>query len=123
MEIYWQQHLKSVREKTAVVQLQSHVWLFAIPWAIARQAPLSMGSSRPEYWSGLPFSSPRDLSDPGIKPESPASPVLQMDSYPSATREALVIRRVFFFSVYKMLHFDFMQLYEEGSAVCGWGGQ
>ena len=37
-----------------------------------RQAPLSMGFSRQEYWSGLPFPSPRDLPDPGIEPKSPA---------------------------------------------------
>ena len=43
-----------------------------IPWTIARQAPLSMEFSRQEYWSGLPFPSPGDLPDPGIKPGSPA---------------------------------------------------
>ena len=42
------------------------------PWTAALQAPLSMGFSRQEYWSGLPFSSPGDLPDPGIKPGSPA---------------------------------------------------
>ena len=40
---------------------------FATPWTVARQAPLSMGFSRQEYWSGLPFPSPGDLPDPGIK--------------------------------------------------------
>ena len=49
-----------------------------IPWAIACQPPLSMEISRQEYWSGLPFPSPEDLSDPGIKP---GSPVLQVDSF------------------------------------------
>ena len=49
----------------------------ATPWTIALQAPLSMGFSRQEYWSGLPFPSPRDLLNPGIKPRSPA---LQADS-------------------------------------------
>ena len=44
----------------------------ANPWTTARQAPLSMESSRQEYWSGLPFSSPGDLPDPGIEPGSPA---------------------------------------------------
>ena len=44
------------------------------------QAPLSMGFSRQEYWNGLPFPSPRDLPDPGIKPRSPA---LQADALPS----------------------------------------
>ena len=41
-------------------------------WAIARQAPLSMGFSRQEYWSGLPFPSPENLPNPGIEPWSPA---------------------------------------------------
>ena len=42
------------------------------PWTVAHQAPLSMGFSRQEYWSGLPFSFPRDLPDPGIQPMSAA---------------------------------------------------
>ena len=45
---------------------------FATPWTVARQAPLSMGFPRQEYWSGLPFPSPGDLSHPGIEPASPA---------------------------------------------------
>ena len=52
----------------------------ATPWIIACQAPLSMGFSRQEYWSGLPLPSPGDLPDPGIGPGSPAS---QADSLPS----------------------------------------
>ena len=56
------------------------VQLFATPWTVAHQAPLSMGFSRQEYWSGLPFPSPGDLPNPGIEPWSPA---LQMDSLPS----------------------------------------
>ena len=56
------------------------VWLFVSPWTIARQALLSMGFSRQEYWSGLPFPSPGDLSNPGIEPRSPA---LQPHSLPS----------------------------------------
>ena len=54
--------------------------LFETPWTVALQAPLSMGFSRQEYWSGLPFSSPGDLSNPGIGPRSPA---LQADSLPA----------------------------------------
>ena len=50
----------------------SHVRLFVTPWTMAGQAPLSMELFRQEYWSGLPFSSPVDLSDPGIKPAPPA---------------------------------------------------
>ena len=42
------------------------------PWTVARQAPLSMGFSRQEYWSGLPFPSPGDLPEPGIEPTTPA---------------------------------------------------
>ena len=54
------------------VKLLSHVRLFATPWTVAYQAPPSMGFSRQEYLSGLPFPSPGDLPDPGIKPGSPA---------------------------------------------------
>ena len=54
-----------------------HVQLFATPWTTAHQAPLSMGFSRQEYWSRLPFPSPEDLSNSGIEPESP---VLQADT-------------------------------------------
>ena len=54
------------------VQSLSHVWLFATPWTVAYQAPPSMGFSRQENWSGLPFPSPGDLPDPGIEPGSPA---------------------------------------------------
>ena len=56
------------------------VQLFAIPWTVDHQAPPSMGFSRQEYWSGLPFPFPRDLPDPGIELRSPA---LQADSLPS----------------------------------------
>ena len=48
----------------------SHVQLFATLWTVAHQAPLSMGFSWQEYWSGLPFPSPGDLTDPGIKAAS-----------------------------------------------------
>ena len=53
------------------VKLLSRVRLFATPWTVAHQAPLSLGFSRQEYWSGLPFPSP-DLPHPGIEPRSPA---------------------------------------------------
>ena len=58
----------------------SHVQLFATPRTVVYQAPLSMGFSRQEYWSGLPFLSLGDLPDPGIEPGSPA---LQTDALPS----------------------------------------
>ena len=44
--------------------LLSHVWLFVTPWTVAHQAPLPMGFLRQEYWSGLPFPTPGDLSNP-----------------------------------------------------------
>ena len=58
----------------------SHVPFFVTPWTVARQAPLSMGLSKKEYWSGLPFPPPGDFPDPGIELRSPA---LQVDSLPS----------------------------------------
>ena len=53
-------------------QLLSCIWLFATPWTIACQAPLSMGFSKQGYWGGLPFPTPGDFPNPGIKPTSPA---------------------------------------------------
>ena len=54
------------------VQSLSCVWLSANPWTVALQASPSVGFSRQEYWSGLPFPSPGDLSNPGVETESPA---------------------------------------------------
>ena len=62
------------------VKSLSRVRLLATPWTVAYQDPLSMGFSRQEYWSGLPFPSPGDLPDPGIELGSPA---LQADTLPS----------------------------------------
>ena len=50
--------------------------LFATPWIVACQVPLSLELFQQEYWSGLPFPPLGDLPDPGVKPTSPASPVL-----------------------------------------------
>ena len=66
----------TVHEVTRV----GHDWATELSWTVAPQAPLSMGFSRKEYWSGLPFPSLGDLSDPGIEPRSPA---LQADSLPT----------------------------------------
>ena len=52
-------------------QSLSRVRLFATPWTVAYQAPLSMGFSRQQYWSGLPFPFAGDIPNPGIKPGSP----------------------------------------------------
>ena len=54
------------------VKLLSHVRLFGTLWTVSYQAPPSVGFSRQEYWSGLPFPSPGDLPSPGIEPRSPA---------------------------------------------------
>ena len=52
-------------------QSLSHIQLFATPWTVVNQAPLSMEFPRQEYWSGLPFPPPGDLLDPGIESASP----------------------------------------------------
>ena len=65
-----------------VLSCFSRVPLFATTWTIARQAPLSMGFSKQEYWSGLPWPPPWDLSNPGIKPTSLLSPALVGGSLP-----------------------------------------
>ena len=67
-------------KKWSEVRSLSCVWLFATPWTVAYQAPPSMGFSRQEDWSGLPFPSPGHLPTPGNKPGSPA---LQTDALPS----------------------------------------
>ena len=54
------------------VKSLSRVQLFVTPWTVAYQDPLSMGFSRQEYWSGVPFPSPGDAPDPRIEPESPS---------------------------------------------------
>ena len=65
---------------TVKVKSLSRVQLFATPWTVAYHAPPSMGFSRQESWSGLPFPSPGGLPDPGIEPGSPA---LEADTLPS----------------------------------------
>ena len=57
-------------------QFLGHVYLFVTSWTVVCQAALSLGFSRQEYWSGLPFPSPGNLPDPGIEPVSPTPPLL-----------------------------------------------
>ena len=64
--------MKSKALEWEEVKLLSCVRLFATPWTVAYQASPSLGFSREEYWSGLPFPSPGDLPDPGIEPGPPA---------------------------------------------------
>ena len=68
------------------VKSLSRVQLFATPWTVAHQASPSMGFFRQEYWNGLPFLSPGDLPDPGIKPSSPA---FQADALTSEPPEVM----------------------------------
>ena len=68
----WSQFFFQANTIKVKVKSLSHVQLFATPWTVAYQVPQSMGFSRQEYWSGLPFPSPGDLRDPGIEPRSPA---------------------------------------------------
>ena len=72
----------------------SHFQLFATLWTVAHRDPLSMGFSRQEYWSGLPFPSPRDLPDPGFESMSPA---LQADSLTSEPTQKLERIKLSFF--------------------------
>ena len=71
----------------------SCVWHFAIPWTVARQVPLSMGFSRQDYWSGVPFPAPGDLPNPGMEPTSLESQVASAGGFftTSATWEAQVV--------------------------------
>ena len=66
--------------KEAFREIGEVVLLFVTSWTVACQAPLSMGFSRQEHWSGLPFPSPGDLPNPEIEP---GSPELQADSLPT----------------------------------------
>ena len=77
------QQQKNDSRYCAILQYYSRAqscWLFATAWTVAHQTPLSMGFFRQEYWSGLPFPSPRNLPNSGIEPKFPLSLALQADS-------------------------------------------
>ena len=78
------------------MKLLSRVRIFATLWTVANQAPLSMGFSRQEYWSGLPFPSPGDFPDPGIEPRSLA---LQADALTSEPPGKRMMNRALHLSV------------------------
>ena len=86
-----------------LLRSSSRVQLCVTPWTAACQAPLSMGFSRQEHWSGLPCPPPRDLPDPGIEPTSPESLALQEDSLPLTHQGSPVI----FYSKCKVVTCDF----------------
>ena len=72
----WLQSSRKFLPDDLMLSHVSHVQLFATPWTVAHQSPLSMGFCRKEYWSGLVFPPWRDLLGPGIEPVSPESPAL-----------------------------------------------
>ena len=80
MEVLNEKHTLCFCDLCVYAESLSHVWLFVTPWTVAHQAPLSMGFSRLECWSGWPCPPPGDLPNPGIEP---GSPTLQADSLPS----------------------------------------
>jgi len=80
-------------KKSEKMKSLSHVQLFETPWTVAHQAPQSVGFSRQEYSSGLPFPSPEDLSDRGIKPRYPA---LQADALTSEPPGKPMMKKDFF---------------------------
>ena len=80
----------------------SCVQLFVSPWTVAHQAPLSMGISRQEYWSGLLCPPPGDLLEPGIEPESLASPALAGRFF------TMVLLALPWYSAFKQSCFEFL---------------
>ena len=80
--------------RVCVLSLLGHVQLFATLWTVTHQDPLSMGISRQEYYSGLPFPFPGDLPNQGIEPASPAVPASQMDSLPLSDQGSLTCSHI-----------------------------
>ena len=107
-----------------VVWVLSHfscVWLFVILWTRACQAPLFMGFSKEEYWSGLPFPSPGDLPNPGIEPTSLTSPAMAGEFFTTyATWEA---HPILILAVYKIWMGKLLYIKSPKArvSVC-WGG-
>ena len=86
----WNLSFKALKNNMCCLSCISCVPLFAIPWTVAHQAPLSRGFSRQEYWSGLPYPPPRDLPNPRVELASSMSPALAgRFSTTNATWEAL----------------------------------
>ena len=106
-------HAKPVSVKSKLylkwneVKSLNRVWLFATPWTVARRALLSMGFSRQEYWSGLPFPSPGDLPDPGIEPKSPTLEADALTSEPPG-KLYLAVLNTFFPTPFKIVTCPFI---------------
>ena len=113
--------LKGKKKKTLIIVHScvlshfSNAWLFVTLWAVACQAPLSMGFSRQECWSGLPCPPPGDLPDPRIEPSSFMSPALTDGFFTTrATWEALIVNPLtlnFFFFGKFLEDYDDLLLY------------
>ena len=82
---------EQLNNSVSCVRAHSVVSDSVTPWTVARQAPLSMGFSRQEYWSGLPFPPPRDLPDPRIEPPSPEALALASRFFTTEPREARLL--------------------------------
>ena len=93
---------------------------FATPWTVARQAPLLMGFPRQEYWSGLPFPSPGDLPDPGIKPTSLGPPALAGGFF---TIEPAGENHMYILSIYMGSLYLCVYIYLKGNHTFLAGGQ
>ena len=89
-----------------VLSLFSHVRLFATPWIVALQAPLSMDFSRQEYWSGFPCPPPGDLPDTRIKPGSLMSPALPGRFFATSTTWEAHINPGYLINTYEEQHQD-----------------
>ena len=101
--------------KWSEVKSLSRVQLFVIPWTVAHQAPPSMGFSRQEYWSGLPFSYPGDLPNPGIEPRSPhCRKMLYRPSHQWSPRTICLCITLDSWEQTALLHTRIPTAYEEG---------
>ena len=89
-----------------VLSCFSCVWLLTTLWTVAHQPPLSMGFSRQEYWSGLPYPPPGDLPDPEIEPVSLMSPALAGRFFTTSISWEAGQRHTFYF--FKKLTFEYM---------------
>ena len=81
----WSDGTRCMGSDMRMLNCFNHVWLYATPWTVAQEAPMSMGFSRQEYQSGLPCPSLGDLPDPGIKPVSLTSPAMAGGFFTTST--------------------------------------